>query len=322
MKGEGSNGTIFTGHSSQNCNTQTTQMFPQLPSTSHNSAPFTNLWENQQQLQNYYQQYYNTPMTNQSTNSFQHSPLSTINIFAGYPTTLPSTFHNYPQQNNPPNFNLYENNQTRIDAGTASSSSSIYQQSPLAAMDSINLQIESNGRQFNPQWLFSAPKVCVSVNSYNLEDTKNISTTITKTKNNLLNNNSTNKLIPSTLLPQSSSHRPTRQIFGPGTNNLRVRTKDQYRIVYNEFQRIELEKAFVNLNYVTAEVKAELSSRLHLTERQIKIWFQNRRAKDRKQTKQLVNLKRQQQQNHHHLNNPHNLNYATFTLQNHHQQKI
>jgi len=38
-------------------------MFPQLPSTSHNSAPFTNLWENQQQLQNYYQQYYNTPMT-------------------------------------------------------------------------------------------------------------------------------------------------------------------------------------------------------------------------------------------------------------------
>jgi len=49
--------------------------------------------------------------------------------------------------------------------------------------------------------------------------------------------------------------------------DLRVRTKDQYRIVYNEFQRIELEKAFVNLNYVTAEVKAELSSRLHLTER-------------------------------------------------------
>jgi len=71
----------------------------------------------------------------------------------------------------------------------------------------------------NPQWLFSAPKVCVSVNSYNLEDTKNISTTIMKTKNNLLHNNSTNKLIPSTLLPQSSSHRPTRQIFGPGTNS-------------------------------------------------------------------------------------------------------
>uniref|UniRef100_A0A1I8BZX6 Homeobox domain-containing protein n=1 Tax=Meloidogyne hapla TaxID=6305 RepID=A0A1I8BZX6_MELHA len=298
MKGEENNGTIFTEHSPQSTsnitNGQTAQMFPQLPSTSHTYAPFS-LWENQQ-WQNCCQQY-NTPMT-PINNSFQHSPRSTINIFAGYPNPFPSTFNYFNQQQNIPN--LYDNNQTRIDPGT---SSSIYQQTPLTSMDAINLQIESNGRQFNPL-LFPTPKVCVSVNSYNLEDTK---TRAKNTLNNSLNNNLNNKLISS-----STPQHPTRQIFGPGTNNLRVRTKDQYRIVYNEFQRIELEKAFVNHIYVTSEVKAELSSRLHLTER---------RAKERKQTKQLENIKKKHQQNTQHLNNPHNLNY-TFPLQNHpHQQQ-
>ncbi|KAI1721478.1 homeobox domain-containing protein [Ditylenchus destructor] len=69
---------------------------------------------------------------------------------------------------------------------------------------------------------------------------------------------------------------------GPGTNNVRVRTSDKYRTVYSERQRLELEQEFRMNEFITADRKADLSTRLQLTERQIKIWFQNRRAKNRK----------------------------------------
>ena len=62
----------------------------------------------------------------------------------------------------------------------------------------------------------------------------------------------------------------------------KTRTKDKYRVVYTEPQRIELEKEFLYSKYITIKRKSELSQTLSLSERQIKIWFQNRRAKDRK----------------------------------------
>uniref|UniRef100_A0A914D0Y2 Homeobox domain-containing protein n=1 Tax=Acrobeloides nanus TaxID=290746 RepID=A0A914D0Y2_9BILA len=62
---------------------------------------------------------------------------------------------------------------------------------------------------------------------------------------------------------------------GPGTNNIRVRTIETYRTVYSDQQRVELEKEFHLNKFISAARKAELSSELCLTERQIKIWFQN-----------------------------------------------
>ncbi|CAL2037395.1 unnamed protein product [Caenorhabditis brenneri] len=63
---------------------------------------------------------------------------------------------------------------------------------------------------------------------------------------------------------------------GPGTNNVRVRTADKYRMVYSDSQRLELEKEFHTSPFITSERKSHLSTMLSLTERQIKIWFQNR----------------------------------------------
>ncbi|VDM44128.1 unnamed protein product, partial [Toxocara canis] len=62
---------------------------------------------------------------------------------------------------------------------------------------------------------------------------------------------------------------------GPGTNNVRVRTSEKYRMVYTDFQRLELEKEFRTTQFINSERKSQLSSELQLTERQIKIWFQN-----------------------------------------------
>ncbi|XP_069696111.1 homeotic protein caudal [Periplaneta americana] len=70
----------------------------------------------------------------------------------------------------------------------------------------------------------------------------------------------------------------------------KTRTKDKYRVVYSDHQRLELEKEFHYSRYITIRRKAELAANLGLSERQVKIWFQNRRAKERKQVKKREEL--------------------------------
>ncbi|KAK4336746.1 hypothetical protein RND71_043677 [Anisodus tanguticus] len=73
--------------------------------------------------------------------------------------------------------------------------------------------------------------------------------------------------------------------YGPGSEPLpgKTRTRDKYRIVYTENQRTELENEYLLNKYISIGRKSEIAKKLQLSERQIKIWFQNRRAKDRKQ---------------------------------------
>lgn len=52
--------------------------------------------------------------------------------------------------------------------------------------------------------------------------------------------------------------------------------------MYTEQQKVELEKEFLFNQYITIQRKAELAGSIGLSDRQVKIWFQNRRAKERK----------------------------------------
>lgn len=75
---------------------------------------------------------------------------------------------------------------------------------------------------------------------------------------------------------------------GPARNGPVKRTPGRLpRIPFSPHQLNELELAYKHANYLSSEDANRLAARLNLTCVRVKIWFQNRRARERREKKEL-----------------------------------
>lgn len=70
---------------------------------------------------------------------------------------------------------------------------------------------------------------------------------------------------------------------GSGSGSVKQRSRRRPRVLFSQAQVFELERRFKQQRYLSAPEREHLASSLKLTSNQVKIWFQNRRYKCKRQ---------------------------------------